>query len=166
MDSSWFAGFAISGDYLYVAYNQAFEVWDITNPESITVLKTIDDPLISVSGVDRIVFEGNFAFVHGTTELYAFNITDPGSMYLINSYDIEDYSHSIDTLDHEATMVVLSADHLIRPKGEFLKSLNAAVEVAQQGRLVTFGIKPIRPATEYGYIETRGRPQRSSGFDV
>lgn len=72
----------------------------------------------------------------------------------------------LDKLDGEATMVVLTADHLIRPKEEFLNAVNAAVEVAKRGRLVTFGIKPIRPATEYGYIETRGRPKKTADFDV
>lgn len=56
-------------------------------------------------------------------------------------------------IDPEATMMVLTADHLVKPKELFLKSIRVAEKVAEHGYLVTFGIKPDRPATEYGYIE-------------
>jgi mannose-1-phosphate guanylyltransferase len=72
----------------------------------------------------------------------------------------------VDSLDHEATMVVLTADHLVRPRDEFLRAVRAAGEVAATGRLVTFGIKPVRPATEYGYIEIGGKREESSGLAV
>ncbi|MGB9741661.1 MAG: mannose-1-phosphate guanylyltransferase [candidate division WOR-3 bacterium] len=54
----------------------------------------------------------------------------------------------------EAVMVVLPADHLIKPEQEFLRAVRLAVAVARQGLLVTFGIVPVRPDTGYGYIET------------
>jgi len=57
----------------------------------------------------------------------------------------------------EATMVVLTADHVIQPREDFLKAVETAVKVAEQGYLVTFGIQPDRPATEYGYIQTGAR---------
>uniref|UniRef100_A0A7V3PUF5 mannose-1-phosphate guanylyltransferase n=1 Tax=candidate division WOR-3 bacterium TaxID=2052148 RepID=A0A7V3PUF5_UNCW3 len=53
-----------------------------------------------------------------------------------------------------AIMVVLPADHFIKPENEFLKAVRLAVKVARQGYLVTFGIVPSRPDTGYGYIET------------
>src|SRR5690606_24115520 len=46
------------------------------------------------------------------------------------------------------------ADHLVRDLEKFNASLNAAIEVAQQGKLVTFGIVPTRPETGYGYIKS------------
>lgn len=52
----------------------------------------------------------------------------------------------------EATMVLLPADHVIRPAKIFQDTLLAAVRIAQTGTLVTFGITPTRPATGYGYI--------------
>jgi mannose-1-phosphate guanylyltransferase len=72
----------------------------------------------------------------------------------------------IDMMDSGAVMVVLSADHLITPKEEFLKAMDAAVGVAETGRLVTFGITPVRPATEYGYIEVKQPPETSGGLPV
>ena len=55
--------------------------------------------------------------------------------------------------DPEALLAVLSADHVIHPREDFLLALNDAAEAAEKGYIVTFGIAPSRPATEFGYIE-------------
>ena len=53
-----------------------------------------------------------------------------------------------------ATVVVAPADHLILNENEFEKTLKSAMNFAEQGNnLVTIGIKPSRPETEYGYIQ-------------
>jgi mannose-1-phosphate guanylyltransferase/mannose-6-phosphate isomerase len=49
-------------------------------------------------------------------------------------------------------MVALAADHVINDPAAFAKSCNMSVEAALADRIVTFGIRPTRPATEYGYI--------------
>jgi len=52
------------------------------------------------------------------------------------------------------TMSVLTADHLIRPKADFIKTVKEAIDTASEGKyLVTIGINPYRPETGYGYIE-------------
>ena len=53
----------------------------------------------------------------------------------------------------ETIMLVLSADHLIQNKDAFEKTALFAAELASQKHLVTFGIKPDKPETGYGYIE-------------
>jgi mannose-1-phosphate guanylyltransferase len=55
--------------------------------------------------------------------------------------------------DPRATVAVLSADHVVDPKNDFLNALQAALKVSSMGYIVTFGVKPSRPATEFGYIE-------------
>ncbi len=55
--------------------------------------------------------------------------------------------------DPDATMVVLPADHLIEDRSGFLKAVRMGAQLAQQGLLVTFGIRPDRPDTGYGYIQ-------------
>jgi len=55
--------------------------------------------------------------------------------------------------DAEAVLLVLPADHLIRDVAGFHAAVGSALELAQQGKLVTFGIKPDAPATGFGYIE-------------
>lgn len=59
----------------------------------------------------------------------------------------------IEKRSSQATVVVLSADHVIHPRSEFSRALSAALKAAETGHLVTFGIQPDRPATEYGYVE-------------
>ncbi|MEW6519611.1 MAG: mannose-1-phosphate guanylyltransferase/mannose-6-phosphate isomerase [Thermodesulfobacteriota bacterium] len=58
-----------------------------------------------------------------------------------------------DRADEELILLVLPADHLIRRSQAFSQAVAGAVELAVQGRLVTFGITPSAPETGYGYIE-------------
>lgn len=64
-------------------------------------------------------------------------------------------------------MVVLPADHLITPRGVFQKQVRAGAEfVARTGALLTFGIKPTRPETGYGYIRVGERLEGGDGDAV
>jgi len=51
-------------------------------------------------------------------------------------------------------LFVFPSDHIIKPEELFIKCLEKAKEVAKKGYLITFGIKPTRPETGYGYIKT------------
>ncbi len=56
--------------------------------------------------------------------------------------------------DPEAVLVVLSADHLIRPPEKLQQILKTAVSIAsQEDKLITIGIVPTRPETGYGYVK-------------
>ncbi len=55
--------------------------------------------------------------------------------------------------DEGAILLVMPADHLIRDIPGFHGAIHQARLLAQQDRLVTFGIKPDEPATGFGYIE-------------
>ena len=59
--------------------------------------------------------------------------------------------------DPNATMAILTADHLIRNDAHLRQLLRAAHAVAQEDVLVTLGITPSYPATGYGYIQ-KGEP--------
>jgi mannose-1-phosphate guanylyltransferase len=53
-----------------------------------------------------------------------------------------------------AVMVSLHSDHVIRPLDDFISTIDVAVDAAgDAGRLLTVGIQPARPETDYGYIE-------------
>lgn len=56
----------------------------------------------------------------------------------------------------KAIMLVLAADHMISDQSAFAAAVSEAVTFAQQGKLVTFGIKAEAPETGYGYIEANG----------
>ena len=53
----------------------------------------------------------------------------------------------------DAFLLVLAADHLIADQAAFAQAVAQAITIAQQGKLVTFGIQPDMPETGYGYIE-------------
>ncbi len=55
--------------------------------------------------------------------------------------------------DPEALLLVLPADHLIQDVESFVAAVGKAVPMAQQGRLMTFGVVPSSPETGYGYIK-------------
>jgi mannose-1-phosphate guanylyltransferase len=58
----------------------------------------------------------------------------------------------------DAPMVVLPADHIVGPVGVFHEQVRAGAEfVARRGCLLTFGIRPTRPETGYGYIRAGER---------
>jgi len=58
--------------------------------------------------------------------------------------------------DADAVLLVMPADHLIADVAGFHKAVHAALALAQQDRLVTFGIQPDAPSTGFGYLE-RGK---------
>ena len=59
--------------------------------------------------------------------------------------------------DLEAVMVVVPADHVVKAAKKFIKAVQFATKLAEQGHLVTFGIHPSRPETGYGYIQPNKR---------
>jgi mannose-1-phosphate guanylyltransferase / mannose-6-phosphate isomerase len=67
--------------------------------------------------------------------------------------------------DPEALLLVLPSDHTVTKPETFRKDAGKALELAQQGHLVTFGIVPAAPETGFGYIE-RGKPVGEAAWQV
>ena len=67
--------------------------------------------------------------------------------------------------DRDATLLVLPADHVILDTQTFHSSIETALRLASEDRLVTFGIVAHAPETGYGYIE-RGAPAGAGAFEV
>ena len=57
-------------------------------------------------------------------------------------------------LNPEGLLLVLPSDHLIPDPANFSKTIEKGIKAAQDGFVVTFGIKPDYPETNFGYIET------------
>jgi len=53
-------------------------------------------------------------------------------------------------------VLVTPSDHFIKKEENYKDMLNKAKKLAEDNFLVTFGIKPSYPKTEFGYIETDG----------
>ncbi|QWT18719.1 mannose-1-phosphate guanylyltransferase/mannose-6-phosphate isomerase [Bacillus sp. NP157] len=67
--------------------------------------------------------------------------------------------------DPDAIVLVLPADHLIGDTERFSQAVAQALPAASAGSLVTFGIRPDRPETGFGYIR-RGDVLDASTFKV
>lgn len=59
--------------------------------------------------------------------------------------------------DENPVLLVLPADHLIKPVAEFVRVAQQAVAAARKGWLTCFGITPTAPETGFGYIQ-QGAP--------
>ena len=67
--------------------------------------------------------------------------------------------------DPDALLLVLPADHLIGDNKQFVDAVTKALPMAQAGWLVTFGIRPDRPETGFGYIR-RAESLPEGGYRV
>jgi mannose-1-phosphate guanylyltransferase/mannose-6-phosphate isomerase len=54
--------------------------------------------------------------------------------------------------DNDSVVVALAADHVVSDSDAFANACTAAREAAEGNRIVTFGVRPTRPAIDYGYI--------------
>ena len=57
------------------------------------------------------------------------------------------------TADKDEIVIIVPSDSLIRRTDDFVNTLKTSEEAAQNGYIVTFGIKPSYPETGYGYIK-------------
>lgn len=65
----------------------------------------------------------------------------------------------------DALVFLMAADHVIPNQAAFVAAVQVAVIAAQAGSIVTFGVKPTRPETGYGYIKT-GKPISNGAFEL
>ena len=61
-------------------------------------------------------------------------------------------------------MLVMPADHVINDISMFHQALQSGINLAEENKLVTFGLNPSEPHTGYGYIEKGNNLE--IGFDV
>ncbi len=66
--------------------------------------------------------------------------------------------------NNDPLLLVLAADHVIQDEVAFAVAVQKAIPLAQQGKLVTFGIVPQSAHTGYGYIQRGG--ELGGGFTV
>lgn len=75
--------------------------------------------------------------------------------------------------DAEDVLLVVPSDHIIEDVEVYQASVKRAVELASEGYIVTFGLKPTKPEPGYGYIESDGevvlsfreKPNRNTAAD-
>jgi len=67
--------------------------------------------------------------------------------------------------ENDPVIFVSPSDHYIKDEKEFLKSLSKGLELAEKGYIVTFGIKPSRPETGYGYIKVAQNSSKENNVE-
>ncbi len=73
-------------------------------------------------------------------------------------------THFIRNLNKDAKIGIFPADHLIKNEKEFIKAIENGFKMCENGFIITFGIKPTRPETGYGYIEIDERINKKEPF--
>tara|TARA_B100000579_G_C22823058_1_gene851641 strand:- start:566 stop:1996 length:1431 start_codon:yes stop_codon:yes gene_type:complete len=61
----------------------------------------------------------------------------------------------------DSLILVLPADHIIINKKKFIDSIKKATNLAKDGYLMTFGVKPTHPNTSLGYIKTDSKKKKN-----
>jgi mannose-1-phosphate guanylyltransferase/mannose-6-phosphate isomerase len=69
------------------------------------------------------------------------------------------------TRGQDPVVLALAADHVVSDATAFIAGCRVAAKAAAEGKIVTFGVRPDRPAVEYGYIRP-GRPLSDDVFAV
>src|SRR5208337_1128498 len=75
--------------------------------------------------------------------------------------------HVRHTVQGDALLAVLPADHYIALPENYREIVRAALQLAREPeRMVVLGIPPTRPDTGFGYIEKMGEPLQVDGYAV
>lgn len=64
----------------------------------------------------------------------------------------------LERTDPEGLLLIAPADHVVPKAAEFRAAVQAGIQAAKNGQLVTFGIKPTHAETGYGYLELTEDP--------
>jgi mannose-1-phosphate guanylyltransferase/mannose-1-phosphate guanylyltransferase/mannose-6-phosphate isomerase len=116
-----------------------------------------------------IIITGKQHISNVITDAGKFNVSEKKRLIVIREPSAKNTSAAIacaavfSHLSGSKKMLVLTSDHLIGPLDTFKKDMAVAAAACTQCKLVLFGIKPISPATDYGYIETEKAPGNTLG---
>ena len=72
-------------------------------------------------------------------------------------------AYTIVVSDEDAVIAMLPSDHLAENGEQWVATMETAFEAAEDGSLVTIGLRPTAPETGFGYIRTHQAPQLDAG---
>ncbi|MEW6694026.1 MAG: mannose-1-phosphate guanylyltransferase/mannose-6-phosphate isomerase [Pseudomonadota bacterium] len=149
-----------AGTRLWPVSREAHPKPFIRLPDGQTLLQKTFLRAASLPGVQRVLTVTNRDYYFQTKDEYQALTSAAESLYLLEPCGRNTapaaalaalYAH--DRIGPQTTLLILPADHLIERLDAFQEAVATAVELAQQGWLVTFGITPTAPETGFGYIE-------------
>lgn len=124
--------------------------------------------VLDLNELNGIITVANCKHIPKISNEYA-SVTDTKNQCIKNSFISEPISRNtapaitaaavqVDKIyGPEEIMLILPSDHLIKGNLDFKKAVDKAKEYAGLNKLVTFGIIPDHPDTNYGYIKRSGR---------
>ncbi|MEE9922418.1 MAG: mannose-1-phosphate guanylyltransferase/mannose-6-phosphate isomerase [Brucella anthropi] len=153
-----------SGSRLWPLSRDAHPKPFIELPDGSTLTGKTYKRAAQLDGVDHILTVTNRDFLFLTLDAYA----DAKAPKVDNVFLLEPLGrdtapavavaalHAAATYGPDATLLVMPADHLIEDEAAFAEAVSKARQLAETGRIVTFGILPDHPETGFGYIEAEG----------
>lgn len=129
------------------------------------IIATLDVPIVTVTAQDYFFLtQDTYASLQKNQSALHRYLLEPcarntAAAVLLAAFD------TLEKHGENACLVVLPADHWIDDSNAFKKSMQHALALAEQNKLVTFGIKPNRPETGYGYLR-QGQAIGTDGFVV
>ncbi|HSW73042.1 MAG TPA: mannose-1-phosphate guanylyltransferase [Chlamydiales bacterium] len=72
---------------------------------------------------------------------------------------------AIKEIGKNCPILISPADHFLEPPSTFYAAIEKVIPILNQNKIITFGIKPIRPETGYGYIKL-GKKTKDGLFEV
>ncbi|TIO54741.1 MAG: hypothetical protein E5X80_11435 [Mesorhizobium sp.] len=129
-------------------------------PEGGTLIGKTYARAVGLEGVDHVVTVTNRDLLFRPADEHA-EVAAPG---VKNTFLLEPFGRDtaaavalaalhVARQNPDAILLVLPADHLIVDQAGFHASVAKAASLAASGQIVTFGVKPDRPETGFGYIE-------------
>ncbi|KUM23414.1 mannose-1-phosphate guanyltransferase [Mesorhizobium loti] len=132
-------------------------------PEGGTLIRKTYARAVEIDGVDHVVTVTNRDLLFLTADEYA----EVAALGVKNTFLLEPFGRDtaaavalaalhVAGQNPDAILLVLPADHLILDQDGFRASVARAATLAVSGQIVTFGVKPDRAETGFGYVEAEG----------
>lgn len=167
-----------AGSRLWPVSREALPKPFIALPDGETLLQKTLKRALALPGVEHVLTVTNRDYYFLTRDEYESNAAKGNSHHIVHDYLLEPLGrntapaiaaaalHAARKHGEDVILLVLPADHLIKDQASFAQAVSHAQELALQGYLVTFGIKPTAPETGYGYIESGEVLKGSQGCKV
>lgn len=132
-----------------------------------TMFKTSVDRIVPVFGTDHIYIVTGSRYVE---EMRAEAPEIPKENFIVEPYGRDNAAATglgiavVQKRDPHAVIALLTADHHIAKEDRFRDLLRVSYDLAQEDYIVTLGISPSFPATNFGYIQQGERLKVVNGY--
>ena len=153
-----------AGSRLWPLSRQTFPKPFITLPNGETLIGQTYERALALGNADQVVTVTNQELSHLTINEYrAAGRKDIHNTYILEPMGRDTAAAIALTALHVAKahgpgalVIAMPADHLVMDVPALQRAVDAAAQLAFEGSIVTFGIRPTAPEVGFGYIEAAG----------